>query len=155
MSLLDLLSPDFIVMHPKVSSKKELFEQLLEALKPQCTSEAQFDAASEAVWARENVMSTAVGFGFALPHGKTHEVSQHMGVFGVLAEPLDYDGDKKEQVQLVFLLVGPKQESANHIKLLSQVSKLMNKEVLRQEILRASTAQEVYGLLKEQLAPSS
>jgi mannitol/fructose-specific phosphotransferase system IIA component (Ntr-type) len=155
MSLLDLLSPDFIVMHPKVSSKKELFEQLLEALKPQCTSEAQFDAASEAVWARENVMSTAVGFGFALPHGKTHEVSQHMGVFGVLEEPLDYDGDKKEQVQLVFLLVGPKQESANHIKLLSQVSKLMNKEVLRQEILRASTAQEVYGLLKEQLAPSS
>lgn len=118
-------------------------------------SEAQFESACEAVWARENVMSTAVGFGFALPHGKTHEVSHHMGVFGVLPEPLDYDGDQKELVQLVFLLVGPKQESANHIKLLSQVSKLMNKEGLRQEILQASTAQEVYALLKEQLAPSN
>lgn len=155
MSLLDLLSPDFIVMHPKVSSKKDLFEHLFSALKPQCTSTAQFEAAREAVWARENVMSTAVGFGFALPHGKTHEVPNHMGVFGVLEEPLDYDGDTKEHVQLVFLLVGPKQESANHIKLLSQVSKLMNKEALRQAILEASTAQEVYSLLEEQLAPSS
>jgi PTS system fructose-specific IIA component len=155
MSLLDLLSPDYIVMHPNVSSKNELFGKLFQALESQCMSEAQFESACEAVWARENVMSTAVGFGFALPHGKTHEVSHHMGVFGVLPEPLDYDGDQKELVQLVFLLVGPKQESANHIKLLSQVSKLMNKEGLRQEILQASTAQEVYALLKEQLAPSN
>ena len=154
MNLLDLLSSETIVLRPSVSSKEELFEALFQALKPQCVSDEQFEAARDAVWAREKVMSTAVGFGFALPHGKTHEVSGHMAVFGVLDEPLDYDGDSNEKVQLVFLLIGPKQESANHIKLLSQVSKLMNKEALRHSILEASTAEDVYGLLEQQIAPS-
>ena len=70
-------------------------------------------------------MSTGVGNGFAIPHGKTDAVSEIVAAFGITAEPINYAALDEKPVRLVFLLVGRDNLVGPHIKLLSRISRLL------------------------------
>jgi len=96
-----------------------------------------------AIFDREKIMSTGVGNGFAIPHGKTDAVSDVVAAFAVTAKPVDYQSLDEKPVRLVFLLVGKDSMVGPHIKLLSRISRLMNKEEFREKLLRAPTSHDV------------
>jgi mannitol/fructose-specific phosphotransferase system IIA component (Ntr-type) len=93
-----------------------------------------------AVRERELVLSTGIGAGIAIPHGKTPVVDQLMVAAGVAQEPIDFDALDGEPVRLFFLLVGPESASGAHVKALSRISRLLRRDPLRQELLRAPDA---------------
>ena len=97
-------------------------------------------------------MSTGVGNGFAIPHGKTDAVTDIVAAFAVTAEPIDYQSLDEKPVRLVFLLVGKDNLVGPHIKLLSRISRLMNKEEFRKRLLELKTPKEIIDTFKQEEA---
>ncbi len=105
-----------------------------------------------AIFEREKIMSTGVGNGFAIPHGKTDAVADIVAAFAVTAEPIDYESLDEKPVRLVFLLVGKDNLVGPHIKLLSRISRLMNKEEFRNRLLLVPTSREILELFRQEEA---
>jgi len=105
-----------------------------------------------AVLEREKKMSTGVGNGFAIPHGKTDAVSEIVAAFGIKKHPIDYEALDEKPVRLVFLLVGRDNLVGPHIKLLSRISRLMHKEEFRNRLLEKHSPAEVIDAFKQEEA---
>ncbi len=95
-------------------------------------------------------MSTGVGSGFAIPHGKTDAVSDIVAAFAVTSQPIDYQSLDDQPVRLIFLLVGRDNMVGPHIKLLSRISRLMNKDDFRKQLLEAETPTEVLEIFRRE-----
>jgi mannitol/fructose-specific phosphotransferase system IIA component (Ntr-type) len=100
----------------------------------------------------EKIMSTGVGNGFAIPHGKTDAVADIVAAFGITAQPIPYQSLDEKPVRLVFLLVGKDNLVGPHIKLLSRISRLMNKEEFRNKLLETKSPQEIIETFRNEEA---
>src|SRR5437870_12268527 len=105
-----------------------------------------------AILEREKIMSTGVGNGFAIPHGKTDAVADVVAAFGITAQPIDYQALDDKPVRLVFMLVGKESMVGPHIKLLSRISRLMNKEEFSNRLLGTHTAKEILDSFRQEEA---
>ena len=88
---------------------------------------------------REQVLSTGIGGGVAIPHGKTPHVDQLVLAAGVSPHPIDFDALDGKPVQLFFLLVGPESAAGAHVKALSRISRLLRRDQLRADLMAART----------------
>jgi PTS system fructose-specific IIC component len=105
---------------------------------------------SESVFQREKLVSTGVGKGFAIPHGKTDEISDVTASFGITKNPIDFDSIDSEPVKFIFLLVGKDSLLNTHIKLLSRISRIMNNDKFRDKLEDARTSKEVLELFRKE-----
>ena len=94
-------------------------------------------------------MSTGVGHGFGIPHCKTNKVTDILAAFGKTKNPVDFEALDGEPVNLFFLLIGKDNLVAPHIKLLSRISLLMNREEVREKLKKAESAEEIYDIFKD------
>lgn len=147
MLLTELLSPDRIKI-PLISSRKEdILRELVGAL----ALDAMLDAGEvlRAVEEREAVLSTGVGGGVAIPHGKAESVDTLVLAAGVAPGGVDFEALDGQPVQLFFLLVGPESAAGEHVKALSRISRLLRRETFRARLAEASSAQQFYDILAE------
>ena len=105
------------------------------------------DAVKKAVLEREAMMSTGVGKGLALPHAKTPAVGGMVGALVTTAQPVDFGALDNEPVRIVFLLLGKLDSKSLHVRILSRVSRVMNREEVRKQILAAKSAEELLAIL--------
>lgn len=96
---------------------------------------------------REALMSTGVGQGLALPHAKTRGVDDAVAAFAVSRYPVDFGSIDDQPVQLFFLLLAPESARSQHIKVLSRISRLMNRTDIREALLAAQSSEEVLEIL--------
>ena len=149
MKVSDLLKPEFVVPDVKGVSKEDVINELIDLFKNDSKVE-DIEKVRAAVLDREKIMSTGVGKGFAIPHGKTNAVKDIIGAFGKINEGIDYDSLDVNPVQLIFLLVGKDNLISTHIKLLSRISRLMNKDDFRHRLLEADTKEDIIKLFSEE-----
>jgi fructose-specific phosphotransferase system IIA component len=102
----------------------------------------------DAIFNREKIMSTGVGKGFAIPHGKTDGIVDMIAAFGITENEIDFDSLDGEPVRLVFLLVGKENLVGPHLKLLSRISRLLNKDDFRTKLVTAKTPEEIKELFE-------
>lgn len=107
------------------------------------------EALRTAVFERERMMSTGVGKGLGLPHAKTDAVSETLAAFAITAEPIEYGAIDDEKVRVLFLLVGTEKAKSQHIKILSRISRLLNRDTFRKRLLKAKNAKAVLRLFEE------
>ncbi len=143
-----LLTPATIRLGLPGASKEDLLNNLIDVLANH-PSVLDLDEVRAAVFAREEMMSTGVGKELALPHAKTGAVRETVAAFGVTAAPVAYGAIDNLPVRLLFLLVGTEAARSQHIKILSRISRLMNREVVRQRLLEAADAQTVLTIFEE------
>jgi PTS system, fructose subfamily, IIA component len=151
MKISDILDESLVKTQLPGKSKDEIISQMIDIVG---TSKKVLDKekVKEAIFEREKIMSTGVGNGFAIPHGKTDAVSDIVAAFAVTAEPIDYQSLDEQPVRLVFLLVGKDSMVGPHIKLLSRISRLMNKEEFRKKLLSATSPKEVLDIFRAEEA---
>lgn len=151
MKISDLLTEELVVTNLQGGSKDDIINAIVDLV---ATSPKVLDREKvrEAVFEREKIMSTGVGDGFAIPHGKTDAVSDIVGAFAVTAEPIDYESLDEKPVRLVFLLVSKANMVGPHIKLLSKISRLMNKPDFRNKLLEVKTSKEIIEMFKQEEA---
>ncbi len=142
MRVYDLLDHNNVFPDLNVSSKPELISKLVDTLKLHVTDEIT-ERAREAVLTREEIMSTGVGRGLAIPHGKAAGLDRSYAAFACLSTPIEYGAIDGEPVSMVFLLVGPEAQNSLHIKMLSRVSRLLNNQSFREKLEQSKTKDEI------------
>lgn len=151
MKICDILTEDMVIAGLGGNTKVEIIDALIDrvATSPRVKDK---DKVRQAIFDREKIMSTGVGNGFAIPHGKTEAVTDIVAAFAVTQKPIDYQSLDEQPVRLVFLLVGKDTLVGPHIKLLSRISRLMNKESFRKRLLELQTPQEIVEAFKSEEA---
>lgn len=151
MKISDILTEDLIITGLAGKTKDDVINGLIDRV-----AKSPFvldkEKVRKAILEREKIMSTGVGNGFAIPHGKSDAVTDIVAAFAVTAEPIDYASLDEKPVRLVFLLVGKDNLVGPHIKLLSRISRLMNKEEFRQRLLEPHTSKEILDIFKTEEA---
>jgi len=151
MKISDILTDDLVVAGLEGSSKNDIIDAMVDLV---ATSPKVLDKEKvrEAILERERIMSTGVGNGFAIPHGKTDAVTDIVAAFAVTQKDIDYDSLDEKPVRLVFLLVGKDNLVGPHIKLLSRISRLMNKEEFRKRLLTVTSPKEILEMFRQEEA---
>jgi fructose-specific phosphotransferase system IIA component len=149
MKICDVLTVDKIIPEIKGNNKIEVINEMIELFNGDDRI-VDLENVKRTVLEREKIMSTGVGKGFAIPHGKTNKVTDIIAGFGKTTEPLDFESLDGQPVNLIFLLVGKENLVAQHIKLLSRISRMMNKDEFRKNLMHASTAEEIYAIFEEE-----
>jgi PTS system nitrogen regulatory IIA component len=126
-----LLSSDNVVADLDVSSKKRLFEQLGRLLENQqdLTSSQVFDA----LFSRERLGSTGLGFGVAIPHGRIKGLQQAVGAFVRLLTPVEFNAPDGRPVDLIFALLVPEVATEQHLQLLSELAQMFSEPAVREK----------------------
>jgi PTS system nitrogen regulatory IIA component len=143
--LTDLLTPDRIKVPLEAGDKPGVIRELTQLLAQR--SGAEFAPILAAVEEREQVLSTGIGYGIAIPHAKSASVSSLQLVCGSRPEGVPFDALDGEPVRLFFLLVGPEAAAGLHVKALSRIARLVRRESVRESLLKATTAAEFHQVL--------
>ena len=151
MRISDILNEQLVVTALEGNSKDDIINALVDLI-GSSSKVLDRERVRQAIFEREKLMSTGVGNGFAIPHGKTDAVSDIVAAFAVTAEPIDYQSLDEKPVRLVFLLVGKDNMVGPHIKLLSRISRLMNKEQFRERLLGLKTSREILESFRQEEA---
>ncbi len=147
MLLTDLLTPERIRIPLRARSKDEILRELVQVV----SDTDNLDAAAEvlrAVREREAVLSTGIGNGVAVPHGKSAVLPDLRIAAGRTEQPIDFDALDGQPVSLFFLLVGPESAAGPHIKALSRIARLVRKDSVRQQLLAARTPNDFYAAMQ-------
>jgi mannitol/fructose-specific phosphotransferase system IIA component (Ntr-type) len=146
--LSELLTPDRVRVPLRGASKQALLEELVGVLHG-AGAVADAGEVLAAVHAREAVLSTGVGSGVAIPHGKTDSAPALLMAAGVTGGPVEFDALDGQPVQLLFLLVGPVAAAGDHVKALSRISRLVRRDEFRERLVAARSAEEFVAVLAE------
>ena len=148
MLLSELLTPERIKIPLQATTKEELLRELVQVVSANEHIE-DADEVLRAVREREAVLSTGIGNGVAIPHGKSGAVPELCMAAGRTANPVDFDALDGQPVSLFFLLVGPETAAGPHIKALSRISRLVRRDSVRQQLVAACSAGEFFDAMKE------
>lgn len=145
MSLKDFISPDSIVSTLRASSKKQAIQELSEraAISLDRPSREIFDQLLQ----RERLGSTGIGNGIAIPHARLPGLSQIFGVFARLDKPVDFDAVDDEPVDLLFLLLAPEGEGADHLKALSRIARMLRDADTADKLRATRDPEALYAIL--------
>jgi len=136
MELADILAERAVLCCTGVKSKRQLFEDLAERA-AELTGHASGDIL-EAITSREELGSTGLGNGIAIPHGKIAGLKGVTALVARLDEPIDFDSVDDQPVDIVVMLLAPTGAGADHLKALSRVARLLRTESVVED-LRAAT----------------
>lgn len=148
MLLSELLTPDRIKIPLSSASKDEILGELVQIVAG-APRVHDLDDVLRAVREREEVLSTGIGNGVAIPHGKSGGVSELLLAAGVTPIPIDFEALDGQPVNLFFLLVGPESAAGQHVKALSRISRLLRRDSFRQRLAEASSPDEFYSVLRD------
>ena len=133
-------------------SAKTKIEALTELVNTMIRSGFKLNSSSviEILQQRENLGSTGIGDGVAIPHGKIPELDDLIVAFGRSTEGIDYDSLDGKPVHLFFLLLAPENSSGQHLKVLAQISKMLKVANFRKKLLKAKSQSDLYKIIIDQ-----
>ncbi len=103
----------------------------------------------EAILKREELGSTGIGRGIAVPHTKHPSVSSPVGAVGISSKGVDFQSLDGEQVQLFFMLISPPNQPSDHLRALENISKQLQDETFCRFLKQSKTAADVQQILEE------
>lgn len=147
MGLSEFLSPDAVIADLTASCKREVLSQL--AVKAAALTGRPAEAIRLALMEREQLGSTGVGRGVAIPHGKIEGLGEIIGLLAKLHQPTEFEAVDDQPVDIVFVLLAPTDATAAHLKALAKVSRLLRDERVREALRGAKTAEAIFAIAAE------
>ncbi|MFA6109534.1 MAG: PTS sugar transporter subunit IIA [Candidatus Latescibacterota bacterium] len=156
MTLMDILSPQSVIVGLRGETKEEIIEELVDALAAGSTISDR-EKVLQAVLEREKIMSTGIGDGIAIPHGKSDAVVRLAAALGTQKRGVDFEALDGEPAFVFFLLVSPANVSGPHIKALARISRLLKNDEFKKRLISASSPPEIMAVIEneEREHPSS
>jgi nitrogen PTS system EIIA component len=150
MQLSDIIETRNILPALKVSNKR----QLLQELAHQAAKRTKLDSRHifEGLLHRERLLSTGLGQGTAIPHGKFAGIDRVYGFFARLTVPIDFDSVDEQPVDLVFLLLSPEGAGGDHLTALARASRMFRDAATVQKLRGTEDAGGLYAILTEPAA---
>ena len=151
---LSSLLAEGVILGPQSSeSRKQILSTLANAIGAKHGLDGRdiFDAVIE----RENLGSTSVGEGVAIPHARIPQLKAPVGAFVRLHEGVDFDAIDGRPCDLIFMLLAPNAAGADHLRALAQVSRAFRNEAFRTALRSATDLDSLSGFLCPQAMEAS
>lgn len=146
MELVDILTQDNIILNLKGNNQKEVIDELINKLtERQLTTDPE--RFKKAIYKRENEISTAVGYGVAIPHAQCKSITKPTIIMGRTLQGVDYGG---QHTNLIFMIAAPENAPNEHLSLLSKLSTFLMSETFRAKLIVATSEIDVIKAIQEQ-----
>ncbi|MCB5956051.1 PTS sugar transporter subunit IIA [Enterococcus sp. CWB-B31] len=146
MSLKELMSEKLIVSELQSKNKEEGIKELAEKMAA-CGRVTDLPVYLNAVMKREEEATTGIGFGVGIPHGKSAAVAEPSLAFGRSKEGIVYDSMDGNPVHLLFLIAVPENSDNEHLRILSQLSRKLMHQEIREQLMNAVSNEEIYSII--------
>jgi len=152
MKVVDFLSPDAVIPALRGGSKGEVFAEMVALLAARQPRERAIDAQvlCRILEEREQLGSTALADGIAIPHGKLDNLDRLVGALGRSRAGLAFDALDGRPTHLVFMLVAPSNAAGLHLQALARLSRLFRDADFRQRLLEAADGVSMYRTIAEE-----
>jgi mannitol/fructose-specific phosphotransferase system IIA component (Ntr-type) len=141
-----ILTPDRMRVPLAATDKQGIITELVDLLAANNVL-ADRDGVLQAVLKRESERTTGIGYGLAIPHGKSDGSRALAMAAGKPAEPVDFQSVDGRPVTFVVLLVSPPDQTGPHIHALAKISRLMNMEDFRGAVAKAASVTELHDAI--------
>lgn len=150
MKFADFISPQAIRAELAADDKESVIREMVQALLDAGKIEAgEKESIVRAILNREELGSTGIGRGVAVPHTKHPSVDQLVGTVAVSHEGVDFDSLDGEKVYLFFLLVSPLDRPGDHLRALENISRQLRDDTFCRFLKQAKTPEDIRQLLEE------
>ena len=143
MQLSDIINKNNIIPALKAKDKNGALEELAESMARQEPS-VEKNSLVKILMEREQLGTTGIGDGVAIPHGKLSTIDRPLVSFGRSRDGLDFDSMDGQPSYLFFLLVAPDNSSGVHLQILAKIAKLLKNSAFRKELMDAAGREELY-----------
>ena len=143
--LASILSPEQVLAHVEVTSKKRAFEEaglLFENLHGLSRA-----LVTDSLFSRERLGSTGLGHGVAIPHGRIKGLKAPMAAVFQLANPIGFDAPDDVVVGLLIFLLVPEAGTQKHLEILSEIAELLSDSDLRERMLASPDAVQLHAMI--------
>ncbi len=148
MRLTQLLSEEQIEISLKQTKKKSVIEELLVlAIKSGHINDRM--KAFEDIMKREEMMSTGLENGIAVPHAKTKAADELTLSLGISKEGIDFDAADGKPSYLFFMLLAPEDAAGPNVRVLAEIARITKNKEFCKSLINASSAQQVMQLIDE------
>jgi len=143
----ELLSKEAVILELKAKEKMLVIQELAEHLvnKNLIVNKDEF---LTAIAKRENLESTGIGNGIAIPHARTNAVKNLVLAFGRSDDGVDFSSIDGRPSHLIFMIVSPEEKKSEYIKTLAKISRLVRKEEVRAMLRNAKDPHEIMEIIK-------
>lgn len=146
MNLRKVLTPASVSVRLSGSSKQEIIDSLI-SLAMKSGKVKDREEALACVLEREEKMSTGMKSGIGIPHGKSSCVDGLVACVAVSENPVDFDALDKKPCRIFVMTISNKYKTGPHLEFLAEVTRLLNDEEFRQQLLTARTDRELYEII--------
>lgn len=150
MEIWDLITPESVIAKFRVANKRQALQEL--ARRAAALIGEDEHKIFETLLEREQLGTTGIGGGTAVPHGRLPNLARPVGFFARLEKPVDFDAIDSQPVDLIFLLLTPSDAGANHLKALARISRLMRDRAMCAKLRGTEDADAIYALLTDRAA---
>ena len=147
MLLSELLTTAAVIPRLKADGKRDAVAELVAVLEAAHGLDSRGEILDR-VLRREAMMSTGIGNGVAIPHGKARSVDRMMAACAVSPVGVDFEAVDGEPAHLFILLVSPETVGTPHVKVLANISRLLKEESVRENLREAGSAADFLAALK-------
>ena len=148
MKIADILSGDLIIPELTSKNKKEVLEELVSVIVKQ-NKLINKEELIEVLLEREQLGSTGIGDGIAIPHGKLKDIGALLASFGKSIDGVDFDSMDGKPTHLFFLLVAPENSAGIHLKALARISRLLKDSSFKQDLMEAKLKDDLFKTIIE------
>ena len=150
MKLTDFIAEDAIITELKATKKETVIKEMVESLiDMQKINRKDMENIVKFLMKREELGSTGIWKGVAVPHTKHDSVKKIIGVIARSTEGVDFDALDGEPVYLFFLLISPNDSAGAHLAALERISTVIRDNDFRRFMLEAKGKKGMFEILKE------
>jgi PTS system fructose-specific IIA component/PTS system nitrogen regulatory IIA component len=150
MKFADFIVPDAVKSELTADEKEGVIREMVQALLDAGgIQKDEFESIVKAILKREELGSTGIGRGVAVPHTKHPSVDRLMGTVAVSGEGVDFDSLDGERVHLFFLLISPPDRPGDHLRALENISRQLRDDTFCRFLKQSKTQEEIRTLLEE------
>ena len=149
MKIMDILVRDAVILDIAAESKRDLLVELSNSIAG-CETEIDSNRLLTVLLEREDLQSTGIGDGVAIPHGKLPGLSRLVASFARSREGLDFESIDGQPSHLFFLLVVPEHSGGLHLKALARISRFFRDAAFRKALMEAESAEDVFRAIEEE-----
>ena len=145
MKIQDLVEAEDIYLDLEASELRPALEAVAKRIAARSDVEAR--SVVDGLLERERLGSTSVGDCFAIPHCKIDRLDEIRVFLARFVSPIPFTASDGEQVRFLFVVLSPPDQPAAHLKVLSQIARLLKRTEVRRRLLDAPDGEEVLGVL--------
>lgn len=150
MKLADFVVREAIIVDLKATSKEAAIREIVGSLHAAgYLSEADLEGVTRAIMNREELGSTGIGQGVAVPHTRYAKVNRLIGTVALSRRGVDFAALDGEPVDILFLLISPPNQPGDHLRALENISRHLKDERFVNFLRQSKTREQVLDLLDE------